>query len=196
MVRRANLEVDGIVVSLGRVDRDAYWEFRGKVSHGTVFHYFALDANDEKPPRWWFLLHVPKELRKGAYLLLQALDYPRAKEWTPVGRTVINFAKATMPDYRGNVYAKIRLADPVTPRKYENVARAHKNFLPDYLGSFKLRPKSAVATTRGGDAESLVAVIPREDHTTMIRLFFATKAWPLRGGLPAATRKALVRVES
>ncbi len=193
MARKTNLDVGLIVVSPGRVEEDAYWEFRGAVSHGAIYHYTVLDANDRLPLPWWFLVHVPKELRKGGYVLLQALDYPRIKSWTPVVRTVINFAKATMPDYRSMVYAKIRLADPAGAQKYENVTWEHRQVLPPYLRAFDLRAKKRVATTRGRDADSLVALVRRDDHACMIRLFFATKVWPLREGLPPAARKALAR---
>jgi len=193
MGRKQPLEVDRVVVSPGRVEEDAYWEFRGKVSRGVVHHYHVLDANEAVPHPWWFLLHVPRELRKGAYVLLQAVDYPRTRAWTPVARTVINFAKATMPAHRGKLYAKIRLADPMADQKYENTRWAHRHSLPPYFSSFELRAKKQVATTRGSDADALVAVVPREDHPQMIRLFFAIKAWPLNAGLPATTRKALER---
>ena len=194
---KGKLDVNRIVVSPGRVEADAHWEFLGGViSHGAIHHYTALDANEELPLPWLFLLHVPHDLRKGGYVLLQALDYPRTKAWTPLARTVINFAKATMGDYRGMLYAKIRLADPLGAQKYENVTWEHRQALPEYLRGFDLRAKKRVGTTRGSDAESLVAVMPRDDHAQMIRLFFATKAWPLQQGLPAATRKALGRHDS
>jgi hypothetical protein len=193
MRRKGAQEIGRIVVSQARIEDDAHWEFSGRVSHGAVYHYAALDANDEMPLPWWFLLHVPKEFNKGSYLLLQALDYPRTKAWTPIARTVINFAKATMPDYRGMLYAKIRLADPLGSQKYESVAWANRLALPEYVRTFELRAKKLVATTRGSDANSLVAVVRRDDHAQMIRLFFATKAWPLREGLPSSTRRALGR---
>ncbi len=191
MSPRAQPDVHRIVVSRGRVDQSAHWEFRGKVFHGAIHHYAALDANTIMPIPWWLILCVPRDLRKGGYVLLQALDFPRTEAWTPIARTVINFAKATMQGYRGMLYAKIRLADPMSPQRYENVAWGIRSTLPPYLAGFRLRAKRKVATTRGSDADSLVAVVPRDDHAGMIRLFFATKAWPLDKGLPAATRRAL-----
>jgi hypothetical protein len=180
-----------IIVSPGRIDRNAHWEFSGRVSHGIMHHYAALDGNLPAPVPWWFLLHAPAGQKKGEYVLLQAIDYPRRRPWTPLARTVINFAKATMPKYRGMLYAKIRLADPLGAGKYEAVGWKHHDALPPYLKAFTLRRKRQVATTRGKDGDSLVAVVPRDDHAQMIRLFFATKAWPLHAGLPAATRRAL-----
>jgi hypothetical protein len=193
MAVKRRFDVDRIVISPGRVDEDSFWEFGGNVFRGTVYHYVALDANGKLPRPWWFVLHVPSDWRKGAYVLLQALDYPRTRAWTPVGRTAINFAKATMPKFRGMLYAKVRLADPMGSQKYENVAWAQREVLPGYFAAFNLRPKRRVATTRGSDGESLVAVMSRDDHAQMIRLYFATKAWPLDVGLPALTRKALGR---
>jgi len=184
---------DRIIVSPSRIDRKACWEFRGRVSRGTMHHYVVLDANLPTSVNWWFLVHVPAGLRKGEYVLLQAIDYPRLRAWTPVARTVINFAKATMPKYRGMLYAKIRLADPHGVGKYEGVFWKHRDALPPYLKGFTLRRKRQVATTRGMDGDSLVAVVPRDDHAQMIRLFYATKVWPLHAGLPAATRRALSR---
>ncbi len=191
MAGKISCDIDRIVVSRGRVEEDAYWEFMSRRSHGAMHHYTALDANQRMPAPWWFILNVPRELRKGEYVLLQAVDYPRIDDWTPIARTVINLAKATMRGYRGMLYAKIRLADPVGAQKYENVLWEHRHALPPYLKSFTLCAKKKVATTRGGDAESLVAVMPHDDHAQMIRLFFATKAWPLHLGLPVATRRAL-----
>jgi len=193
MARTSSFDADRIIVTPGRVDRNAYWEFSGKVSHGTMHHYVAMDANLPSPLGWWFLVHVPAELKKGEYVLLQAIDYPRLRPWTPVARTVINFAKATMPKYRGMLYAKMRLADPLGVGKYEGVAWKHRGALPSYLKGFTLRSKKQVATTRGKDSDSLVAVLPRDDHAQMVRLFYATKVWPLYAGLPTATRRALSR---
>jgi len=192
-MKRSEPSTHLIIVSPGRVDTDAHWDFMNAVSHGSVHHYLALDANEPMPLPWWFTVHVPRDLRKGSYVLLQALDYPRTKAWTPVARTVINFAKATMPRYRGKLYAKIRLADPMGSQKYDNTTWLHRRALPSYLSGFELRAKRLVTTTRGRDGESLVAVLPSDDHEQMIRLYFATKAWPLSRGLPVATRKALGR---
>ncbi len=194
MPGKGNLDIGRIVVSPGRVEKDAYWEFQHNVTRGAIYHYTALDANERLPLPWWFVVQIPGELLKGEYILLQTLDYPRTKAWTPVARMVINFGKATMAAYRGFLYAKVRLADPEGAQKY--VTWQHRRALPPYLTAFDLRPKKRVATTRGSDAETLVAVVPRDDHACMIRLFFATKVWPLERGLPAATRKALAGVAS
>ncbi len=193
MAGAPKFDVARILVTAGRIDRKAHWEFSGRVSHGAMHHYLALDGNLPSPVGWWFLVHVPAGQKKGEYVLLQAIDYPRARAWTPVARTVINFAKATMPKDRGMLYAKIRLADPLAAAKYEGVAWQHRAALPPYLKGFTLRRKRQVATTRGKDGDSLVAVVPRDDHMQMVRLFYATKVWPLHAGLPAATRRALTR---
>jgi hypothetical protein len=191
MASSVGLDVTRIVVAPGRVDSKAHWEFQKKPAVGTIRHYTAMDANVPSHVPWWFVLQIPADLRKGGYVLIQVLDYPRRAEWTPLSRTVINFAKATMPPYRGKLYAKIRLADPSGAHKYANVSWESRRGLAPYLKPFQLRPKSKVATTRGTDGDSLVAVVPRDDHQQMIRLFFATKVWPLHPGLPAKVRRAL-----
>lgn len=193
MAVRNKLSVDRVVIAPGRVDPKAHWEFQGKVVKGSIHHYMAMDGNLPSIVPWWFILHVPDRLQKGGYLLLQALDFPRIPAWTPIARTVINYAKATMTKHRGSVYAKVRLAASDKHQKYENVGWDQRKILPDYLQAFDLRAKSKVATTRGNDGDSLVAVIPGADHAQMIRFFVATKVWPLHPGLPAATRKAVHR---
>jgi hypothetical protein len=184
-------DVDRIVVAPGRVDSKVHWEFQNTVAKGIIHHYSAMDANLPSRVPWWFLVQVPADLRKGGYVLIQVLDYPRRAEWTPLARTVINFAKATMPAYRGKLYAKVRLANPSGGHRYANVSWENRRALAAYLKPFQLRPKSKVATTRGKDGQSLVAVVPRDEHAQMIRLFFATKVWPLHPGLPLKAWKAL-----
>jgi hypothetical protein len=193
MASRQTLDVSRIVVVPGRIDQRAYWEFRKQMFRGTIYHYAAMDANLPSRVPWWFTVNVPKTIKKGGYVLLQALDYPRMEAWAPIPRTVINFAKATMTAYRGMLYAKIRLADPMSAQKYENTKWGHRKALPAYFGPFTLRPKRKVATSRASDGDTLVAAMRRDDHAQMVRLFFATKVWPLRVGLPTSTRKALAR---
>jgi hypothetical protein len=43
--------------------------------------------------------------------------------------------------------------------------------------------KQSVRTTQGNDGEDLVALVARDDHAAMIRLFFATKVWILKEGI-------------
>jgi hypothetical protein len=87
-----------------------------------------------------------------------------------------------MPGYRGKMYAKVRLSDPGGGHKYEGLKWDRRSGLPPYLRGFKLAPKRKVAATRGTDRDALVAVVPRQEHVRMIRLFFASKVWPLHEG--------------
>jgi hypothetical protein len=193
MRRASRFDIDRIIVTPGRVEKRAYWEFSGRTFSGSIHHYVAADANLPASGTWWFLIHVPSDLRKGGYVLVQAVDYPRIAAWTAIARTVINFAKATLPKHRGRLYAKIRLSDPLGGRKYEGWTWQNRAALPSYLRRFRLSVKNRVATTRGTDGDSLVAVLPRHDHVQMIRLFFATKAWPLYRGVGARGRASRSR---
>jgi hypothetical protein len=42
-----------------------------------------------------------------------------------------------------------------------------------------MRTKHAVKPTRGTDGDALVVLVPADDYSSMIRLFFATKVWIL-----------------
>jgi hypothetical protein len=46
-----------------------------------------------------------------------------------------------------------------------------------------MRRKEVVRPTRGTDGQSLVLLVPADDHAGMIRLFFATKVWVLKEGV-------------
>ncbi len=182
MSRAPRFETERVIATPMRVEAGAFWEFSGRVFSGDIHHYLAADGNMPGSGTWWFLVHVPDDLKKGGYVLLQAVDYPRTEAWTPIARTVINFAKATMPRFRGMVYAKIRLSDPGGGHKFEGWTWKRRTELPVHLRGFRLSVKSRVATTRGSDGDALVAVLPRQDHVAMIRLFFATKVWALCQG--------------
>ncbi len=188
MSRAPRFEIGRVIATPMRVETGAYWEFSRRVFSGEIHHYLAADGNLPGTGTWWFLVHVPDDLKKGGYVLLQAVDYPRIEAWTPIARTVINFAKATMPRFRGMVYAKIRLSDPEGGHKFEGWTWKRRAALPEDLRGFRLSVKRKVATTRGADGDALVAVLPRQDHVEMIRLFFATKVWPLHRGAPRPKR--------
>jgi len=194
MSRATRFDIERVIVVPGRVDRNAYWEFSRRVFSGDIHHYVATDGNLPGSGTWWFLLHLPEDLKKGGYVLLQAVDYPRIEAWTPIARTVINFAKATMPKYRGMLYAKVRLSDPHGDQKYEGLTWSHRAALPPNMRGFQLGVKRKVAATRGTDGDALVAVVPRHDHVLMIRLFFATKVWTLYEGEGGRKRGAAPRV--
>jgi hypothetical protein len=43
-----------------------------------------------------------------------------------------------------------------------------------------MRLKDTVTTTRGTDAKAQVVLMDREDHSTMIKLYFALKVWVMQ----------------
>jgi hypothetical protein len=45
MAGAPKFDVARIIVGPGRIDRKAYWEFSGRVSHGVMRHCAAVDGN-------------------------------------------------------------------------------------------------------------------------------------------------------
>ena len=74
------------------------------------------------------------------------------------------------------------LAD-ATGEKSKSVVRTdERDELPAWFAPLqgRMRRKEAVKPTKGTDGNSLVILIPADDHAFMIRLFFATKVWVLK----------------
>ena len=82
----------------------------------------------------------------------------------------------------GTYYCPIALAD-VTGRQSRIVIRSdERELLPAWFRTLdrRMRAKESVRSTRGTDANALVALVPAGDHAAMIGMFFATKVWVLK----------------
>jgi hypothetical protein len=76
----------------------------------------------------------------------------------------------------------VALADP-TGEKSRTIVRAdQRGKLPRWFDALRgrMRIKERVKPTRGTDGQALVVLVPANDYTSMIRLFFATKVWILK----------------
>ena len=84
--------------------------------------------------------------------------------------------------HRGDCYCKVALADPKGERTRLIARTDEKKRLPYWFGSLRarMRSKEAIRHTRGTDSESLVIIVPADNHQEMIALFLAAKAWVLK----------------
>lgn len=168
-----NVDVESQGQQVGR------WQFAGRNIKGTIFEYLVTDHNFQTDRKWRFAVRVPNDFRSAGYIEVRALHNPQKRCWSGIERMSVNFARATRPNYKGLLYAKVFLADPTGKSNKRGLRRGEKMFLPPYLRRLKLRVKKTVASTRGTDGKSLVAVANPNKHADMIKVFMATRAWVL-----------------
>ena len=107
---------------------------------------------------------------------------PGLKAWVGLERRSLTFARASRPGYRGWYYCQIALADPTGERTKDVLKKQERALLPPWFDevSARLRVKGTVRSTKGNDADQLVAMVRPAEHELMIKLFFATKVWVLK----------------
>ncbi len=107
---------------------------------------------------------------------------PSLKAWIGLERRSLTFARASRTGYRGRYYCQIALADPTGERTKDVLKKHERALLPPWFDevSTRLRVKGTVRSTKGNDADQLVAVVRPSEHAVMIGLFFATKVWVLK----------------
>jgi hypothetical protein len=186
MARRTRYQLDRVTVEAGE-QRPSTWTFGGKPVTGTEQTYSVRDTNFPARNQWDFLVRTPS-IRDGR-VEVRPRSTPNVKVWAELTDRSITFMRATKGDARGRWYCKVALADP-TGRKSRDVVRGdERGSLPPWFDKLKsrMRKKQSVRTTQGNDGEDLVALVARDDHTAMIRLFFATKVWILKEGIALDT---------
>jgi hypothetical protein len=106
----------------------------------------------------------------------------------------VQFQRATKGEARGKRYCKVALAVPPSGRATEDprgtrtkdvIRWDQRRQLPRWFEGLerRMRPKERVRSTRGTDGNALVVLVEPDDHTMMIRLYFAMKVWVLREGI-------------
>jgi hypothetical protein len=147
---------------------------------GTAHLYTVKDANFDRLNEWVFSVQVPRNRRD--YVVVGPLIVPGKRAWAGLARRSVLFVPATRNPYRRWMYCKINVADPTGARTKIGVRRGEKDILPKWFDEFSghLRLKKTVTTTRGRDMNAQVAVVERDSHALMIRLFFALKVWVLQ----------------
>jgi hypothetical protein len=174
---RAKYRIDGVAVQpLG--SRPASWTFARRPVSGTEYSYAVVDHNFRSRNEWEFVVRVPKD--PAGRIEVRPLKAPNISAWAGLERRSLTFKRANRQHYRGSAYCPVALADPTGNKSRTLVS--DKAGLPPWFEQLRerLRKKATVATTRGTDGESFVLYCSPDDHTFMIRAFFAAKVWVLR----------------
>ncbi len=170
-----------------REQRPSTWTFGGRPVSGTERTYSVRDTNFPARNQWDFLVRTPGA--RDGRVEVRPRTTPNVKVWAELTDRSITFMRATKGDARGKWYCKVALADP-TGRKSRDVVRGdERGDLPTWFDGLKsrMRKKQSVRTTQGNDGEDLVVLVAQDDHTAMIRLFFATKVWILKERIALGT---------
>jgi hypothetical protein len=187
------LKADLVEVSFLEEDRGV-WDFAGKLCKGTKFYYEAKDYNYHMRNAWQFVVQVPDAWTKGNYINVKPMVIPNRKVWAGLDRRAIGFQRATIGRHLGRVYAKLAIADVRGEKARLLLSKDSKQFVPKWLKEFSPLQKQRVTRSLANDGEHLVAVVDRDDHAKMIKLFLALKPWVLdRGYDPAEAQASAVR---
>ena len=182
MATRTRYRLDLVSVQAGE-KRASTWTFGGEPIAGTEQTYSVQDANFASRNLWEFIVRTASG--KDGRVEVRPRTTPNVKVWAELPDRSVTFLRATKGEARGKWYCKVALADPTGTRSRDVVRADERNQLPRWFDKLKgrMRRKQSVRTTKGNDGEDLVVLIAADDHTTMIRLFFATKVWVLKEGV-------------
>jgi hypothetical protein len=168
------------VLVAGGERRPATWTFAGTPVAGTEQTYTVTDTNFRTQNQWEFIVRLPRSA--GDRIEVRPRTTPAVKVWAELPDRSLTFMRATRGPARGKRYCQVALAD-VTGERSRDVVRAdQRHALPRWFTPLqgRMRAKQLVRPTRGTDGESLVVLVPPDDHAFMIRLFFAMKVWVLK----------------
>lgn len=186
MASRKRYRLDRVMVEPGD-SRPATWTFgSGKRVTGAEQSYVVTDRNFLTRNAWEFIVRIPTA--SGEQLEVRPRSMPSLKVWAELTDRSLTFVRATKGEARGRRYCKVALADPTGLRSRVIVRGDERSRLPVWFDPLqgRMRLKQNVRTTRGTDGQSLVVLVPADDHAAMIRLFFATKVWILKEGITLA----------
>lgn len=164
-------------------ERASTWTFGGEPMSGTEQTYSVQDANFSARNQWEFVVRTPNS--RDGRVEVRPRTTPNVKVWAELPDRSLTFSRANKPAVRGKWYCKVALADPTGAKSRDVVRGDERGELPRWFDDLKsrMRMKHNVRSTRGNDGEDLVVLVAADDHTAMIRLFFATKVWILKEGI-------------
>ena len=164
-----------------KTERRSRWKIReNPLVSGIERVYSVIDHNFSRANSWEFIVRVPDT--RGESIEVRPSVVPNVRAWAGIDRRAIMFERVTKGRHRGDCYCKVALADPTGERTRLIARTDEKQRLPYWFGSLRarMRSKEAIRHTRGTDSESLVIIVPADNHQEMIALFLAAKAWVLK----------------
>jgi hypothetical protein len=179
MAPRSRYDLERVTVEPGE-QRVSSWTFGGKPVSGVEQTYTVRDGNLRSRNEWEFIIRTPRA--RGERIEVRPRTTPNVRAWAELPDRSLTFARASKGSARGKWYCQVALADP-TGEKSRTIVRAdQRSKLPRWFDALRgrMRIKEKVKPTRGTDGQALVVLVPANDYTSMIRLFFATKVWILK----------------
>src|SRR4051794_24180962 len=176
MTRRIRYQMDKVSAEPGD-ERASTWTFAGQKLSGVEQTYLVRDSNYSTRNEWEFVVRIPRD--PGERIEVRPRTTPNLRAWAELPDRSLTFSRATKGPARGKWYCQVALADP-TGSKSRTIVRAdQRDQLPRWFDLLRrrMRVKEKVRNTRGTDGKALVLLVQPDDHTTMIRFFFATKVW-------------------
>ena len=157
------------------------WRMAKMPVNGTVFAYTVVDRNIPPDNSWTFYVLVPDSDEEDENIIVRPEAAPYRHALVPVERRAITFSPGDEPGFMDKVYCKVFLADPTGNKTKIGVRYENRDQLPDWMSCFedRMQSKDTVRETRGTDGKALVISLEPKDHEEMIRVFIATRAWPL-----------------
>jgi hypothetical protein len=179
MTPRSRYELDRVIVEPGE-ERASSWTFAGKPVTGVEQTYAVRDENFRSRNEWEFIIRTPRA--RGERIEVRPRTTPNVRAWAELPDRSLTFARASKGAARGKWYCQVALADPTGEKSRAIVRADQRDKLPRWFDGLRgrMRRKETVKPTRGTDGQSLVVLVPADDHVSMIRLFFATKVWILK----------------
>ena len=178
MSRRYRLEH---VIAELKTERRSRWKIReNPLVPGTEYTYSVTDKNFSQRNSWEFVVRVPRA--RGESIEVRPTVVPDVRVWAGLDRRAIMFEQVRKGRSRGDCYCKVALADSKGERTRLIARVDEKKRLPYWFGPLRsrMRSKEAIRHTRGTDSDSLVIIVPADNHQEMIALFLAAKAWVLK----------------
>lgn len=186
MAPRGGYQLDRVSIEPGG-ERASSWTFGGKPVTGVEQTYTVRDGNFPSRNEWEFIVRIPRA--RGERIEVRPRTTPNVRAWAELPDRSLTFVRASKGSARGKWYCQVALADPSGEKSRTIVRADQRGRLPRWFDVLRgrMRAKEKVKPTRGTDGQSLVVLVPADDHAAMIRLFFATKVWILKERIALGT---------
>jgi len=160
--------------------REHHWEFSGTLNYGVEHTYEVVDGNVPTANRWEFLLRVPHDAMERT--VVKPHRIPSDESYSGLESRALTFTPASAPEYEGELYCEISLADSTGERNRKVARRSEADVLPTWFAGLagRFRSKADVNPNLKRGGAQLVALVEPDDHETMLKLYMATKPWVLK----------------
>ncbi len=157
------------------------WTMARRPVTGEVLVFNVKDKNYRTDNDWIFYVQVPDEECGDHNIIIRPEMPPSRDELTGIERRAITVMPIDQPDNKAALYCKVNLSDPTGARNKIGVRYEERHNLPAWMKPFsrRMRTKESVRSTRGTDSKALVVLFKDGDYDGMVRLFIASRAWPL-----------------